>query len=554
MNFERLPNEILLDIFNYFPVVDLFQSFGDLNSRLSLLIVERLKSLSLDFHSVSRQNFNRICSMFLRSIVSHVHHIRLSNGDGSPKQIEDFLNAGFTWDQFSQLKTISICDLCSESILSKMVRDLLNLSMLTNLTIAGSYVRFTDRSYGDFIDRIWKLPSLKIFYLNSYSDLTQFIPPTISSTTIESVSIWGYDLTVVHFVSLLSATPRLKKISISLRADQSIDEIVRFPMMKRFQMISENCSEEFLRQILQMMPNLESLSLNLSETCVDGDQWKRLIRQYLPQLNRLKFLMSSNMADEQIIRSVLDSFQQAFWSKEHQWDVQCFIDRMNLIPTAYFMLSSLRIDFLSWTNSTEIFLDSIKNSPILCPTIRCLQLEIKISDGDRPIPVYLELNYVTHLIITIDQGIELSTTLLQSFCVMPRLRLLTIFSSSAIVSLQLLSSLSYNSAIRQLCLETRNQSFDIEHCTTLLQSPIVAQLQTLHINIRTRQSLTILHANLCHLSVLKIRCQDDPFEHEIQTDLSNIDDKFISWCQENLPNVYSISRDPVFPNDVQIVY
>ncbi len=88
--FELLPNEIIIECFQYLNVFDIFHSFGQLNSRFNKLI--RNIPLYLNFENVQKRIFDRFCTeIFLNpQMKQHIYSLNLSNKD-SCGQIELFL-------------------------------------------------------------------------------------------------------------------------------------------------------------------------------------------------------------------------------------------------------------------------------------------------------------------------------------------------------------------------------------------------------------------------------------------------------------------------------
>jgi hypothetical protein len=88
MSFELLPNEIFLDLFDYFDVTDLFYTFYGLNSRFNYLLYKQYRTFSFDFKSSSKGHFDMICQQHLPIIADRVINFNLSNDDDSRKQMD----------------------------------------------------------------------------------------------------------------------------------------------------------------------------------------------------------------------------------------------------------------------------------------------------------------------------------------------------------------------------------------------------------------------------------------------------------------------------------
>jgi hypothetical protein len=111
MNFELLPNELLLNIFQYFTGIDLVRAFYDLSNRFNDLVSIYFRDHGLDFQSMSKRDFEIICQQYLSLLLVDIVLLRLSDDDGTPQQIDHFLSYGFTLNQFARLQSLSLCHL-----------------------------------------------------------------------------------------------------------------------------------------------------------------------------------------------------------------------------------------------------------------------------------------------------------------------------------------------------------------------------------------------------------------------------------------------------------
>ena len=92
MNLELLPNEILLDLFEYLNGVDIFHGFYGLNSRFNLLLYKQFQIYSFQFDSISKYKFDIICQQHLPLIANRVIDLSLSDDDDTPEQINLFVS------------------------------------------------------------------------------------------------------------------------------------------------------------------------------------------------------------------------------------------------------------------------------------------------------------------------------------------------------------------------------------------------------------------------------------------------------------------------------
>lgn len=100
MYFELLPNKTILDLFEYFPFIDLFRAFFNLNSRFNQLLLLRFRKFHLDLPDLSKTTFHHISQNYIPLIIDRIVSLHLSNDDNTPQQIELFLSQQFQLRQF----------------------------------------------------------------------------------------------------------------------------------------------------------------------------------------------------------------------------------------------------------------------------------------------------------------------------------------------------------------------------------------------------------------------------------------------------------------------
>ena len=108
MSFELLANELLLDIFEYLPAIQLLRAFHRLNIRFDNLIFTHFRKYRLDFRSASKEDFDIICQVNLPLITDQIVSLGLSDDDEIPQQIYLFRSYGWDLNQFPRLRSLSL--------------------------------------------------------------------------------------------------------------------------------------------------------------------------------------------------------------------------------------------------------------------------------------------------------------------------------------------------------------------------------------------------------------------------------------------------------------
>lgn len=105
-HFERVPNEILLEILSYMTHVDAVVAFANLNIRFQNLLAEWCHTF--DLTSVSKKTFDII---FQQKRLYRWDTLKLSDGERTPGQITYFLEQFEYSEKFSTVRSLSILNL-----------------------------------------------------------------------------------------------------------------------------------------------------------------------------------------------------------------------------------------------------------------------------------------------------------------------------------------------------------------------------------------------------------------------------------------------------------
>jgi hypothetical protein len=114
MKFDQLPNEILIECFEYLNVLDIFYSFDQLNYHFHTLI--RNISLNLNLHHMNKSLFDKFCHKMLLNpqIKNQIISLQLSNKNTSG-QLNVFLSF-FSLNEYCQFRLLTLIDLNVEQI------------------------------------------------------------------------------------------------------------------------------------------------------------------------------------------------------------------------------------------------------------------------------------------------------------------------------------------------------------------------------------------------------------------------------------------------------
>ena len=165
MNLESLPNGIILILFEYFSLFELFEYFRGLNSRFNNLLYQEFNKFQLDLRSLSQTRFDEICQNYAPSILNQIISIHLSNDYDTPQEIQLFLSQYSKLRQFIHLESLSISNFQSKQILDEIMNECSHLPHLTHLTIQCR-IEMSEHDKQHLFNQIWSLSKLKSIHLN----------------------------------------------------------------------------------------------------------------------------------------------------------------------------------------------------------------------------------------------------------------------------------------------------------------------------------------------------------------------------------------------------
>jgi hypothetical protein len=175
MNFESLPNEMLLELFEFFNGVHLFRTFYNLNIRFNTLLIVHFQRYHFDFRNISKGEFDRICGNQLLSITDRIISLCLSDDNETPNLLDQFHSYGFTLTQFTNLRSLSLVRIRPQKKLDILLTESLCLPNLTHLTITECYWG-NENDFIGLINSVWSLSKLTHCILRGNSvngDLTR---------------------------------------------------------------------------------------------------------------------------------------------------------------------------------------------------------------------------------------------------------------------------------------------------------------------------------------------------------------------------------------------
>lgn len=119
--FEDLSGEILMAIFEYMNVEDVWTIFFNMNSRINSLVFDSRLRLTADVSKIDQNNFDQFCSSLITTNFSNIFTLILSNNYNRYPQIRSFLSqTNFT--VFQSLHALTLIDVNYDELMEVTVQ------------------------------------------------------------------------------------------------------------------------------------------------------------------------------------------------------------------------------------------------------------------------------------------------------------------------------------------------------------------------------------------------------------------------------------------------
>lgn len=326
-----LPVEILHHIIDYLDTSTIFLSLSNVCTHFRA-ILHSYNRYRLDFNSISKCNFHRICRIIQPE---NILSLTLSDDNKTPGQIRLFLSL-FNIDQFSQLRLLSLVG-TDDNDLSKILYSNIS-STLTSLSINWREAHCPTPTSMDLLSSTLDRLSLRTLELKTGSyGIEEMLWPV--QYALQHLTLMY--ITQKHYCTILRTTPNLKILVLNHCSMHKVDEDdeTMYEQLTSLILIDSRMSMKELVSILFLTPSLTYLKIiclpESFETIADGFRWEQFIRVNLPLLNKFEFFFT-NMYNVyhgwRDIESLISRFQTPFWLEEKHWFVTCdYINYLNQI-------------------------------------------------------------------------------------------------------------------------------------------------------------------------------------------------------------------------------
>jgi hypothetical protein len=570
MKYELLPNEILIECFEYLNAFEIFYSFDSLNYRFYKLI--RNISLCLDFQYVRKTIFDQFCrTMKLEpNIKQQIYSLNLSDKD-TCGQIERFLSF-FSLDEFLHLRSLTL-SATEEPNVEKLKSMLPLMSQLRSFRICSLENKvLTDLPISNL--RILSVPTLQSI-LTDIDKTSMITYLTVSGCSLDQL-----------LCQLFKYAPLLKYLNVtSIYKSSRLIKTDEFDLyhnaihLKQIIINSFEYSFDEFEIFVKFIPNLKSLTISTFDNIcmIDAYQWERLIITLLPQLKIFQFAFGLYCRGKVRIGIIekFKQFQNAFWCKQHQWYIEYVLDSNSaVIYTIPYAGNAYRLTFSTEKHSNQLInnlntFDNVKDLTLCNGAIseKCyyyfsnvtsLKLESTIvssrPDDDhrlrtkdiKPLQMIVNLYNLKHLDISSYFAIETSSlseilkqsSQLSSLTINPFI-LLTLFNDSELCNY--LNKMITKLDIYKFGLNSFNNPKEIEQFCE-----IFSNLEQLICNINQSDHFLILLNNSPKLSIIRAYMTPSDNAEEILSWFKNV------ALQSNI--IYRINHLHIYADEPRELY
>ncbi|CAF1205472.1 unnamed protein product [Adineta steineri] len=530
MKFEQLPNEIVVECFQYLNAPDIFHSFDRLNYRFYILI--RNIHLHLNFEQVKKSSFNEFCETIRINpkIKRNIIYLKLSNID-LREQIQSFLSL-FSLNEFIRLRSLSFIGTLNYHTEYEQLSSM--------LTLLPDLYRFYAPRWTIEAEAISKT-KIQVLTLENYRPTSIYGTSSVTSLRITLC-------TVSQLQSILNYASMLKYIKIDtindydMEDDNNVDYKSDFSKicavhLKQLHIDYSITSFRFIELLLKCTPNLRIFSIvtHMAHNMIDADRWQYLIKSSLPLLRVFNFRFDccySESYDTMLIK--LSPFQTDFWH-QHNWYINYVIDggipsvyTIPYIPTYYTLTSTMKKYNSPSTNVLNEF-DNVKYLSLFASAIRddsswyfrnvqslslASTLNYRVKDDEYEFKIehlknMVNLSNITKLEITGKCAIklELLFEILEQTPNISSLILKKQITSSFYTNHELCELLSKKIKMFDYCNPTPYDYFEIDDLDWFCKT--FSNVEELHCDIDNIDDFLLILTKCSKLSIIKIKCVDE---------------------------------------------
>ncbi|CAF1139722.1 unnamed protein product [Adineta steineri] len=340
--FENLSNEVLYEIFEYLDACDIYESFSNLNICLQNLISSSSLLLRIKLVPESKHLLEDHCQHVIIPNSHRILSLHLASYSTDPPLIDTFFNHCTIDGSFLRLESIILKGIKTEKLLATLFY-LKSLPRLFSLTISIKANDYYD--LGNIYPLIFSLPALKYNRLSRSIHAREINIPRVINQKFSTIQylIIDHTCTFTQLNSILHYTPQLRHLYCDLVMDSKEefknDLSMKLPHLKSLYIQQSEASfDEFEMFIKTISSPLQILNISVfwGEDFLDDNGCERLIKKYMPQLEKFSFHFNQIIHDDftkdliDLSNGFINQVSSPFWI-ERKWFRGIIIDSENIV-------------------------------------------------------------------------------------------------------------------------------------------------------------------------------------------------------------------------------
>ncbi|CAF1217638.1 unnamed protein product [Adineta ricciae] len=321
---DRLPKEILFEIFSYFPPLEISYSFSNVNKHINKVLCDYNLRYSINLRFMSQEMFDSLKN-HLRP--ERVIHLDMSNEESVSPKMQHFLSL-FDLKSFRNLRSISVYNVTNEGIdLFVFQLKRLPANHLTRLYLSDIYSG----------DRFYQLIDLHSKSLRTLSvDQGSILNRNIFPKHLQNLKLYSIDN--FYLKTILQRLHRNSLIELYIQFDfnkfstkQLLFSFQRHSQsLNRLSIKINQISILTLKRLVLALNNLKRLELDCyySGDLLDGNQWE----EFAAGLEKLDFQIGFVRTDHESLCRIINSFRSPFWCEKKHWWVALIGNHICSIP------------------------------------------------------------------------------------------------------------------------------------------------------------------------------------------------------------------------------
>ncbi|CAF1325834.1 unnamed protein product [Adineta steineri] len=319
--FENFSNELFYEIFDYLDGNDIFKIFSNLNYRFQHLITCSSIPFTIKFRSHTTSQFIDCCKI----VIFPNRHRILSLNLKYESLINNFFKHCIIDSSFTRLQSVVLSNIS----INRAVILLFYLKSLPNLVSLNMRIKEEmDSDLSDIYRMIFILPSLKYNKLSLFLDYGEedtniSIPLAINEqfSTIEYMVI-NHTCTLDNLMSVLCHTPQLHHLLCDTLVEEDESNVTNEQSIILSNLVYiriNNCQidfdrfEMFIKKVSSLLQVL-CIKQKYNKAYLDPNRWKRLIKNYIPNLHRFIYKYPKyNDYETTSLDTIFNQFISPFW-------------------------------------------------------------------------------------------------------------------------------------------------------------------------------------------------------------------------------------------------